>query len=302
MSTCSVIADDNNLCGEAPIWDPKEQKLYWTDCVGRKFYSYDWRSRNKTVVLDDFEVNGCALDKSGDLVFSNNSGVWLWDRGSSPKLLVAALGSDRLQLNDCVADPNGRLIAGSNLYDPAGDYQLGKLFSISSSGGVKILDEGFHLANGLGFSSDSKTLYFADSVARKVFAYSYDVSTGDVRDRRIFIELDEHSGVPDGVTVDADDFVWVAEWYGSCVSRFDPDGELERKVSIPAKQSSSMIFGGPELRDLFVTSAARSEPMPAMPLGYDAESGYFGGALFHLNVGITGKPEYRTELRGFRQS
>src|SRR3954470_10675412 len=277
MNNCSVLADDHNLCGEAPLWDALEHKLYWTDCVGKKFYCYDWQARSKKVALDDFEVNGCALDRSGDLVFSNNSGVWLWDRHTSPKLLVAGLGSAKLQLNDCVADPKGRLLAGSCFYDPTSNYELGKLFSIGSSGEVQILDEGFHLANGLGFSMDGQVLYFADSVARKVFAYSYDADRGIARNRRTFIELDRNSGLPDGLTVDAEDFVWVAEWYGSCVCRYDPDGKLERKIHVPAKQSSSVMFGGTELRDLFVTSAARSEPMPVMPEGYDAHSGYFGG-------------------------
>jgi sugar lactone lactonase YvrE len=302
MTECSVLADDNNLCGEAPLWVAEEQKLYWTDCVGRKYYCYDWKSRRKDVLLADFEVNGCALDQSGDLVFSNNRGVWLWDRKSAPKVLATQAGSAKLQLNDCIADPKGRLIAGSCFYDPAAEYELGKLFSIDPAGGVQILDEGFHLANGLAFSTDGQTLYFADSVARKVFAYAYEPNQGSVRDRRIFIELDKGSGLPDGITVDSQDFVWVAEWYGGCVSRYDPDGKLESKLRVPAKQSSSVMFGGSELRDLFVTSAAKSEPMPVMPPGYDAQSGYFGGALFQFEVGIKGKLEYRTDLRGYLRS
>jgi D-xylonolactonase len=266
--------------------------------VGRKFYCYDWNARHKELLLEDFEVNGCALDKSGDLVFTNNSGVWIWDRRSDPKQLASHCGSAKLQLNDCVADPRGRLIAGSCFYDPAAEYELGKLFLIDRTGEIRILDEGFHLSNGLGFSNDGRTLYFADSVARKVFAYAYDADEGSVCWRRTFLELDRDSGLPDGVTVDAEDFVWVAEWYGSRVRRYDPDGKLERTIHVPAKQSSSVMFGGPELRDLFVTSAARSEPMPVMPPGYDAKGGYFGGALFHFDMPIEGKPEHRTDLRG----
>ncbi|HWR17741.1 MAG TPA: SMP-30/gluconolactonase/LRE family protein [Terriglobales bacterium] len=298
MSSCSVLVDDNNLCGEAPLWDATGQKLYWTDCVGRKFYSYDWRLKLKDVLLTDVEVNGCALDRSGDLVFSNNSGVWIWDRVGEPRLLASELGPVKLQLNDCIADPKGRFLAGSCFYDPSTKYELGKLFSLDGSGELQILDEGFRLANGLGFSVDGTTLYFSDSVARKVYAYSYDVATGKARGRRTFIQLDSTEGLPDGLTVDAEDHVWVAQWYGSCVVRYDPDGRPERKISVPAKQSSSVMFGGPGLTELFVTSAARSEPMPVMPSGYDANSGYFGGALFHCTVPVTGKPEYRTDLRG----
>ena len=111
------------------------------------------------------------------------------------------------------------------------------------------------------------------------------------------MRVDGNSGLPDGLTVDAEDFVWSAEWYGSCITRYDPEGKLERRIPIPAQQSSSLTFGGPDLRDIFVTSAAKSEPTPVMPPGYDPENGYFGGALFHLNAGIQGRLEYRTKLK-----
>jgi sugar lactone lactonase YvrE len=201
-----------------------------------------------------------------------------------------------LRLNDCIADPDGRFLAGSWFYDPSGEYPLGKLFSVQTDGTIQILDGGFHLANGLGFSLDGNTLYFTDSVARVIYAYTYDRITGRTSDRRIFVTLGTNVGVPDGLTVDAEGFVWSAEWYGGCISRYGPDGRLERRAQVPAKQVSSLAFGGPKLCDIFVTSAAKSEPMPVMPPGYDPDSGYFGGPLFQMNLGIQGRPEYKTRL------
>jgi D-xylonolactonase len=296
MATCNILADDGNLCGESPLWDATQQKLYWTDCAGCRFYSYDWKSKQRDLLLEDFEVNGCALDFAGGFTFVNNSGVWSWNKPGKPLPIVSEFHGDKLQLNDCIADPEGRLLAGSCFYNPAGKYPLGKLFSIENDGSVRILDEGFHLANGLGFSVDGKTLYFTDSVARLIYAYDYDCLSGRVDNRRQFVKVDGGAGLPDGLTVDADGFVWSAEWYGSCISRYDPAGKLERRIEIPAKQTSAMAFGGPELRDLFITSAARSEPMPVMPPNYDAENGYFGGALFHLRPGVKGRIEHRTTL------
>jgi sugar lactone lactonase YvrE len=296
MSTCSIVCDDDNLCGEAPLWDAANQTLYWSDCVGRKFYSYDAKTKQRSTVLGDFEVNGCALDQSGGIVFSNNSGVWLWDKTGKPVIVASEYEGTKLQLNDCIADPDGRFLAGSCFYDPSGRYPLGKLFCMQTDGKIQILDEGFHLANGLGFSLDGETLYFTDSVARLIYAYTYDRITGRASDRRIFVTLDRNAGVPDGLTVDAEGFVWSAEWYGGCISRYGPDGKLERQLRVPAKQTSSLAFGGPKLCDLFVTSAAKSEPMPVMPPGYDPDSGYFGGALFQMNLGIQGRPEYKTRL------
>jgi len=302
MPTCSVVIDDGNLCGEAPLWDATQQKLYWTDCIGCKFYTYDWKSKRREVLLENFEVTGCALDQSGGFSFANSAGIWCWNGKDKPMSVASTFGNVKLQLNDCIADPEGRVLAGSCFYDPSLEYPLGKLFSIQRNGEVRILDEGFHLANGLGFSPDGNTLYFTDSVARLIYAYAYDSITGRVRNRRVFVKVDNDSGLPDGLTVDAEGFVWSAEWYGSRISRYDPDGKLERRIPVPAKQSSSLTFGGPDLRDIFVTSAAKSEPMPAMPTGYDPESGYFGGALFHLNVGIQGRLEYRTKLTAMDES
>lgn len=295
MSVCALV-DDRNACGESPLWDATQQTLYWTDCAG-KFYSYDWKTKLREILLHDFEVNGCALDQSGGFTFINNAGVWFWNKRGRPTPVVSEFEGLKLQLNDCIADPEGRLLAGSCFYNPSAGYQLGKLFCMQSNGTMQILDEGFHLANGLGFSVDGKTLYFTDSVARTIYEYTYDSITGRVRNQRVFVRVDTNAGLPDGLTVDAEGFVWSAEWYGGCISRYDPDGKLERRIPVPAKQTSSLTFGGPELLDIFVTSAAKSEVMPLMPPGYDPKSGYFGGALFHLNAGIQGRVEYRTKLR-----
>jgi sugar lactone lactonase YvrE len=111
------------------------------------------------------------------------------------------------------------------------------------------------------------------------------------------MKVNSNAGLPDGLTLDAEGFVWSAEWYGSRISSHASDGTLERQISVPAKQCSSLIFGGPELQDIFVTSAGKSEPMPVMPCGYDPDTGYFDGALFQLNAGIQRRPEYDTRFR-----
>jgi sugar lactone lactonase YvrE len=292
----TTLADDGNLCGEAPLWDATRQRLYWTDIVGCKFYALDLHSRRKHVLLENFEVCGCAFNGCEGLILANSSGVWIWRPSADPVLIVSEVAGIKLRINDCIADPEGRLLAGSAFYTPAESYPLGKLFCIHPNGNVQILDEGFHLANGLGFSPDGRTLYFTDSIQRTIYSYSYDPLEGRVRDRRMFVQVDRHSGIPDGLTVDAEGYVWSAEWYGGCICRYDLDGKLERRIALPAKQISSLAFGGPDLTDIFVTSAAQPEPMPIMPPGYDPYFGCIGGALYHLNLGIAGSVEYRTRF------
>lgn len=290
------IADYNDLCGENPLWDSAGQRLYWTDMTGRRFYSYDWKTRLSAIVKQEFEICGAAFNETGWVVV-NSGGIWLWNGDGATQLIASEVDGQRCNMNDCIADPKGRVFAGSWFYDPnRDDYPLGHLIRIDQDGSAKIVDEGIHLANGLGFSPDRGTLYFADSIARLIFAYDYSAETGEIRNRREFVCVPRESGLPDGLTVDTEGFIWCAHWFGGCVVRYDPDGKIERTLSVPAKQTSSIAFGGPDLTDLFITSAALSDSLPMAPLGYDPESGYIGGRLFHTNLGIQGREEYRARI------
>jgi sugar lactone lactonase YvrE len=298
MPELSVLADYGDLCGEGPIWDVKTQRLYWIDITGQKFFCYDWASRKHWLVKEGWEIAGAALNRPGGFVVANSSGFWLWDGVGEPRLIAEQADGSRCQMNDCIADPAGRFLAGSVFYDATSkDYPLGKLIRLDTDGTAHVLDEGIRLANGLGFSVDARTLYFTDSATRIIYAYDYDAKSGSARNRRVFVKVPATSGLPDGLTVDAEDFVWSAEWYGSRVVRYDRDGKIERTIETPAKQTSSLAFGGPELTDIFITSAAKSEPMPIMPPGYDPNTGNFGGALYHINLGIRGKAEFVADIR-----
>lgn len=288
MPEATVVADYRNLCGECPVWNPEDGTLEWTDCVGLKFFRLNWNSRQHAMVKQDMTVYGFRRNRQGGFVITNNDGVWLWKGEGTLTLIAAEADGSQCQVNDCVADARGRLLTGSFFYNPAAEYALGKLIRVDTNGQASVLDEGFHLANGLGFSPDGKVLYFADTVARRIYAYDYDLSAGAVRNRRVLVQVPNEEGLPDGLAVDAAGFIWSAQWYGSCIVRYDPDGNVERHIQMPAKQVSSLAFGGPELTDIFITSAGQSEIMPIMPPGYDPHNGIFGGPLYHLNLGIAG--------------
>lgn len=301
-SIISAIADYNDLCGENPLWDGQTQRLYWTDLTGHRFYAYDWKAGKSEILKEDFEICGAAFNEpaSGEArgwVVVNSHGIWLWDGSERLSLLAAELDGERCNMNDCIADPQGRLFAGSLFYDPADDnYPLGHLIRVDTDGSAKIVDDGIRLANGLGFSPDLKTLYFVDSVERVIFAYDYNVESGGIRNRREFVRVPRDSGLPDGLTVDAAGFVWCAHWFGGRVVRYDPDGKIERIIPVPAKQVSSIAFGGPEFTDIFITSAALSDSLTLAPMDYDPGVGYIGGSLFHTNLDIPGRPEYSARI------
>lgn len=291
------IANFGDLCGECPIWDAGASTLYWTDCGGQRFYRFDARNGSAETLRSGIEVNGFRLNKRGGFVVVNNSGMWLWS-GPDQELqpIASEAGGNRCRMNDCVADAAGRLLAGSWFYDPAAEYPLGQLMSIDRNGSTTVLDDGYRLSNGLAFSPDGTKLYATDSVARRIYEYDYDVNSGDVRNRCIRIQVPSEEGLPDGLRVDADGFLWSAQWYGSSVVRYDPDGKEERRIAVPAKQVSCVTFGGPDLATLYITTAGQSEAMPEMPAGYDAEHGPFGGSLYRVETGIPGLPDARADI------
>jgi sugar lactone lactonase YvrE len=296
MPQFESIADYQDLCGEGPLWDSRRNSLFWTDLAGHRFYRYDWAEKRSTVLRTGLEICGFALNEPGGFVIVNLAGIWTWDGEREPVLLATEVDGQACKMNDCIADSRGRLLAGSCFYESAGDYPLGHLMSVDLDGSARILDDGIRLANGLGFSPDTRTLYFSDSAERVIYAYDYDVELGTVKNRRTFVRVGLDEGLPDGLTVDAEGFVWSAQWFGSCLVRYDPDGRLERRVPVPAKQTSSVAFGGPNLTDMFVTSAKFSDSLPLAPPGYNPHDGYVGGKLFLANPGIAGKPEFRCRI------
>ena len=296
MASVTKVADYNDLCGECPLWDADSGYLYWTDLLSGRIYRYRPSTGYHEIVSRGMAINGFRFNEAGGFVIGNSNGISLWNE-ETLQLIVSEVDGSLCQINDCIADPDGRFFAGSYFYDPACDYKLGKLIRVENDGRAEIVDEGFHLANGLGFSPDCSTLYFTDTVARIIYAYDYDVTQGSPSNRRIFVKVSSDEGIPDGLTVDSMGFVWSAQWYGGCIVRYDPDGKRERVVKIPAKQTSSLTFGGSDLTDVFITSASKDGPLPVMPPGYDSHTGNLGGQLFHINLGIPGKAEFKANIR-----
>ena len=291
-----VVTNQHDVCGECPVWDAESQVLYWTDCAGLRLHRYHSQIGQYQLLREGFEINGFRLDSRGGFTVVNNSGIWGWDGKQEPHLLVSEAEGIKCRMNDCTADPKGRLLAGSWFYNPASEYPPGHLIVVDKNLKATILDTGFRLANGIALSPDFSTLYIADSATRTIYAYDYNISNASVRRKRVLVQLSMDEGLPDGITVDRDGHLWVALWYGSSVVRFDPDGVMQQRISVPAKQVSSVAFGGPDFSELFITTAERSEPMPIMPKGYDPKAGYFGGPLFKTEPGVCGMAQLRTQF------
>ena len=163
-------------------------------------------------------------------------------------------------------------------------HGLRAVFHTDPDGSAQRMDTGFTVANGLAFAPDDRRLYFADSGRRTVYVYDFDLASGTLAHRRPFVELAEHEGIPDGLTVDAEGFVWIALFDGWSLVRYDPEGRVALRVPLPVPRPTSCCFGGPGLRTLYVTSASVRLPEPVL-----AEAP-LSGALFACEPGVTGLP------------
>ena len=130
-------------------------------------------------------------------------------------------------------------------------------------------------------------MYYTDSPSHNIYIFDYDLDTGNISNQRVFVTIEDSDGIPDGMTVDADGYVWSARWDSSSLVRYSPQGEQERRVWFPARKVSSVIFGGDDLMDMYVTTAGGPNK---------AAEGPGAGGLFRLNLGIKGKPEFLSNV------
>ena len=164
---------------------------------------------------------------------------------------------------------------------------MGVLFRYDPDGSVHRCDAGYQLSNGLGWSPDNRTMYFIDSAPREIYAYDFDLASGEIKNRRTLVRIAEEHGLPDGMTVDAQGFLWVAQWNGGRIVRYDPEGKIERVVAMPVKRPTSVTFGGPDLTTLYITSGTMR--MSEAELAAEPQA----GDLFALETDIQGLPEPR---------
>ncbi len=287
------LASENAIVGEGPVWVPDEQILYWTDIQGGRFWRYDPATGVNEQIHDGDFVAGVAVNEPGGLAVGTWEGVKLWRSDDDWSWLHhGEVDGQPIKLNDVIAGPDGSFIGGSGHLDKCA------VFRFHLDGRAEVIDEGLGLCNGMGFSPDLGTFYSTDSVAGEIYAWDRDTATGDIRNRRVFASVESSVGIPDGMTVDAEGYVWCAVWYGGMVVRFDPDGKEERRVEIPAAQTSSAMFGGKDLDELYVTTASFGSDgtLSGMePPGFELST-YRGGDLFRVKLDVQGKPEFNTRF------
>jgi sugar lactone lactonase YvrE len=275
-----VAADFPCPCGEGPLWHPEQELLYWFDVENGNMYIYDPGERRAVRVYQGETIGGATLQADGQLLLLMNRGaLGLWEPEQGLRLQRQTTpGAEHTRFNDAIADPEGRVFSGTM----PSEQQPGRLYRLDPDGTIQVVIEELGQPNGMAFSPDGSFFYLTDTRARNIQRFRYDRNTGQLSDASILIEIPEGQGQPDGLTVDSLGNLWSAQWDGSSIRRYDPQGKLLEIIAMPARHITSLAFVG---NLLYVTSAGGAER---------PETGDQAGALFELETELTAPPEFRS--------
>jgi len=288
-----LIADYACVTGEGPLWHPDEQRVYWVDIPkGRLFRYTPATGEHERCFESPNAIGGFTIQEDGALLpFMARGAVKLWRDGELTTVIDEIPDEVTTRFNDVIADPEGRVFCGTMPTATRGSptqSRLGRLYRIDPDRTLTKLLDGIGVSNGMGFTPDLQHLYYTDSPTRNIYRFDYDRATGDISNRRVFVQTTDGEGVPDGLTVDAEGYVWSARWDGGVLVRYTPDGEEALRIAFPARKVSSVTFGGPDYTDIYVTTAGGDQK---------AREGDGAGALFRLRLGIQGKAEFRSKIK-----
>jgi sugar lactone lactonase YvrE len=236
---------------------------------------------------------GVILHRDGGLVVTGATGMHYLGGPGDVRPILTEYGGESLFLNDAIADAKGRVYAGTVFWGPDGLVKRGKLYLVDTDRSVRVVDEGSGMSNGLGFSPDGSTLYYTDSYEHVIWAFDVDQETGALANKRVFVKVPRQEGLPDGMTVDAEGNVWSACWFGGKVVCYDSKGQFKKAIELPIRQVASVMFGGEDLGDLYITSS--SVPFTdknLAPEGYDFGATNLGGAVYRVRPGEKGRIEH----------
>lgn len=281
MPLPKVLINERCELGENPLWNPDNGCLYWEDITGGRIHRYELATGRHEVIYRGECVGGFTLQANGDLLLFRISDLALLHPDGQVQVLQTFADEGMRRFNDVIADPEGRVFAGTIGRTP----ESGGLFRVDPDGSVTLLFRGTGCSNGMGFSPDLKMFYWTCSTRRTIFQLPYDRATGRLGDQAVFHAAAEGEGIPDGMTVDRDGHVWSARWDGYALVHHGRDGTVLDAIRFPVAKVSSVCFGGPNLDQLFLTTAG-GKPGADTP----------DGAVYQMAAGTTGPVEFRSRI------
>lgn len=283
-----VVLKSNAELAECPVWDERDNLLYWTDILLGKLFRYDPQQREQTVFEIGEDVGSFVLREEEGAVLAMKSGFALYDFESKKTTHISnpEYGLPNNRFNDGKCDPTGRFWAGTLSYDQ--QQGAGSLYILNPNLSVDTKLRNLTIPNGMAWDTGKQSFYFIDSPHRTVYSFDFDETTGELQNRSVVFKLDHPEAMPDGMTIDEEGKLWVALYNGHKVVRIDPEsGDLLYEVLLPVPQVTSCTFGGKELSELYITTAREhmtDEQVSRFPLS---------GSIFKAVLPFKGTPAVR---------
>lgn len=285
------VAEVRAELGESPVWDEQKGVLYFVDITRGRIHVLLQNGRTETVYKSAARIGALALTDKGNLIFTEDAAVAMLELQAGEVSLIspAVHAGTGCRFNDGACDPQGRFISG--LMHEGPNRNPGALYRFSRSGDACLIQQGIALPNGMAWSEDGNTFYFVDSIICSIFKATY-TAHGKPAHVRLFARTPTGLGRPDGIALDKEGGLWVCQFNGGCLLRYDRNGYLSDHVTMPVPRPTSCCFGGDELGTLFITTARFAMTDSELLQYPDA------GDLYAINPGISGNSRYRfTECR-----
>lgn len=242
--------------GEGPIWDAEKQQLYWVGLLQGKYHKGNWNTKKVETYSIGQPLGFLALRENQEgLVMGVRDGFGFFNETTNQFQLIEPSPEQhntKVRFNDGAVDPMGRLFGGTMEWDGAED--IGKLFRLNTDHSWQLMEQNIFITNGMGWNPQKDTYFMIDTLRHVLYAYDYDLATGDIANRRVHIQFSENE-FPDGMTIDSEGGFWVAMWEGGKVIHFDKMGKRVKEIVVPALHTTSCCFGGKALKTLFITTS-----------------------------------------------
>jgi len=267
---------------ENPLWHPGQHCVYWTDIPAGKIYRLNVLSGKEDIIYHGDPVGGFTFQQNDALLLFRVKDIAILNPNGCVSPLREFSDKGMLRFNDVIADPEGRVFAGT-----MGTHPDAGLYRMDLDGTIAKLFSGTGCSNGMGFSPDLKTFYWTCSTTRQIFRFDYNRDSGAITNRTVFFSAKENDGIPDGLTVDVEGCIWSARWAGASVVRHAVDGTVLNSIQYPVTNITSVCFGGEKRDQLFVTAARdldkKSEPVTAL---FQSSSNVQGIGEFRSRIGL----------------
>lgn len=276
------VANYHCQTGENPLWNDSDDRIYWVDIDSGRLFRADHATGAHECFYQGDVVGGFTFQEDGNLLlFEADRIVVLEPETKKRRVLSEGIDPDMKRFNDVIADPEGRVFAGTI----GKNDESGGLYRVDRDGSVHSLWKGTGCANGMAFSRNLQKFYWTCSTTRRIFVCDYQRETGALTNRKLFYSVPAEEGIPDGMTIDAWDEIWTARSDGSALLRMTPDAKVVERIEFPVAKISSVTFGGPGFDTLYVTTAGGSP-------GSETED----GTLYRMRTRARGRPEYRSRI------